>query len=745
MLNYYIHVVGDREFWKNQHPSPYGRPDKFIPVNIHYMESITEMAVVKKREMFFSVIDMPVEHIYARRLTEEVGTGRDIYKEAIPSIKPGDELIEFVFNYIPPQYPPLTEIEGLYEIGLGGMVYEFRVDIDGRIFVKCPWEGCEWEEFTGSITYPIYNWVEGEEFDWWMAYYDGGYEPVMEYGIMRSVLIAPSGRGWFERESTPFPAKYPFKLEEESLFNEVEYDFWLDANNCRRISAFVPEGGDVVYFSAEAGDGIDVRLDGDSIINGNEKRVSVRDRYAEGELCIYYPEELTTSVIKVYAELKTPDGSSYTPPVIDYMELRLMRNSAVKRLDDVINGKAFLFYSNDESDAVKELENVLNQVMPRKRGISYNFISENGIYGDRMTEAIQKFDKEFDNLYGVNYGVDNEVIDYFRNEYGVEIEDGKVVDAGILVGRWYEKNYASAGTSAVDGLWELYANVVVPFIEEMIEEGKRYVNAEGSDYPGANTYWTARTGERVTVGVSYCYGCKDTVEDFKKYVTRCPPPAVGKPPSGVKEENWKEYRGKVNDVTCSHLGGEKGYPGLSKEELNTASKDQPYWPTYWAGIDCSGFVQRVVLVSQKKIGGEIVKTRFKELEWSHAPKDVIRNAMWSGAFIEEQYSYYIQTPDIGNFKRGDFVVYDSDNNGIIDHISLIYCTPDDDPEGECAGLTTGQYKIIHAFGTSKADIDNDRATPMVFTRKVVITPNQMETSIGPFPSPLGFGRIKLWD
>ena len=78
------------------------------------------------------------------------------------------------------------------------------------------------------------------------------------------------------------------------------------------------------------------------------------------------------------------------------------------------------------------------------------------------------------------------------------------------------------------------------------------------------------------------------------------------------------------------------------------------------------------------------------------------------------------------------------------HISIVYCTPDDDPTGECAVLGTGEYKIIHASG-----MDNICYGPSGsrqcngFSRKTTIT--LIKSNIrGELGNPIGFGRIILW-
>jgi hypothetical protein len=79
--------------------------------------------------------------------------------------------------------------------------------------------------------------------------------------------------------------------------------------------------------------------------------------------------------------------------------------------------------------------------------------------------------------------------------------------------------------------------------------------------------------------------------------------------------------------------------------------------------------------------------------------------------------------------KGDVVRYDG-------HVSIVHSNKP---------TVKGKYNIIHAYGIPKADLDNSIATPMEFSRKVLISPNDMKTSKGIFPRPTGFGKIMLWE
>ena len=107
--------------------------------------------------------------------------------------------------------------------------------------------------------------------------------------------------------------------------------------------------------------------------------------------------------------------------------------------------------------------------------------------------------------------------------------------------------------------------------------------------------------------------------------------------------------------------------------------------------------------------------------------------MWSGSFSSDLYSHYMYGDEAEYFKKGDFIDYDSDNNESVDHISLIYTDPVCDESGNCT------YKIVHAYGVRCTEYEEDGSCAEgKFSRKVLVTSNTIK-------SPVGFGRIKLWD
>ena len=80
-------------------------------------------------------------------------------------------------------------------------------------------------------------------------------------------------------------------------------------------------------------------------------------------------------------------------------------------------------------------------------------------------------------------------------------------------------------------------------------------------------------------------------------------------------------------------------------------------------------------------------------------------------------------------KKGDLVSYKG-------HVSTIYSDKPSCDNNSCT------YQIIHAYGENYAD---NRLNKDIFSRKVIVTDNDLPSSEGGILVPNGFGRIKLWD
>ena len=171
-----------------------------------------------------------------------------------------------------------------------------------------------------------------------------------------------------------------------------------------------------------------------------------------------------------------------------------------------------------------------------------------------------------------------------------------------------------------------------------------------------------------------------------------------------------------------------------------------YRPEYWAGIDCSGLVQRSItrankleipgVISEVKDLGDIGTCSVDDQDC----KPCGDPAIWSQSYMPRyarsigDVAGQVNTSVTKRARKGDVVIY-------AHHIALMYsdrptCTTDK------KGQTTCTYEIIHASGSTCLDMDGngecDDGEP--FNRKVVVNSTQFFRT-----TPTGFGRIKLWD
>jgi hypothetical protein len=452
-------------------------------------------------------------------------------------------------------------------------------------------------------------------------------------------------------------------------------------------------------------------------------------------------------------------------------------------LGDVVSGRAVFAYDNGKSEGtyaegVAEnsrkfyyAQELLNQVVPRKRSVPQNFelLEEDGQYGDTTATALGVFKTNFNmgsiivlgkHIGNTNVNLSNgqptsadDTSDTFRkvmNSYSYTSQTqreywlNKIIDKETLVGE--TSRIPSSGTSLTEdnadvringipddrndtGLYELYKNVVERFNNKLIEEGDRYRTSIGS---GANTSWKPRTYNAAdpakgdpeqTEGESYCFGCKNTYQDFWNDVTSCAPPAPGQVNAS--------YAGNMNEDNCGFTGTKK-YTGLKDTEQGSAPRYYAF--TYWTGIDCAGFVQRIAMAA-KNLTIPGVKCKIPDLKDTDADSNRLDDgSIPADQFIISNRSFSISSEKANKIKRGDVVQYRGTKGGR--HVSMVYspktaCDKDGD---NCT------YEIVHAYGWNKYDFDGDGVEEAnEFSRKVVKT----RQNIGSVPT--GFGRIKLWD
>ena len=203
-------------------------------------------------------------------------------------------------------------------------------------------------------------------------------------------------------------------------------------------------------------------------------------------------------------------------------------------------------------------------------------------------------------------------------------------------------------------------------------------------------------------------------------------------------------------LLCIPFGGTKRYPGLystygTKKEQST--NKAPYWAfDYWTGIDCAGFVQRIVMAAKglKIPGVGCVNAKGNECgirdlhERDTYNTHLDGGSIYSGEFFTDtNMTMYWANPDDEEaqaklqkkLRKGDLVSYDG-------HVSTIYSDKPSCDNNSCT------YEIIHAYGGNKY-AKRDKVTKKKgkpdFSRKVIVTGEDISST------PTGFGRIKLWD
>ncbi len=228
------------------------------------------------------------------------------------------------------------------------------------------------------------------------------------------------------------------------------------------------------------------------------------------------------------------------------------------------------------------------------------------------------------------------------------------------------------------------------------------------------------------------------------------------------------YKGNLDDA-CSIGQGTFKYPGLARNEYNSSKtynligysnkeestityfnalhSPQPtlpleiYKPDHWAGIDCSGLVQRSINAADK-LGIPGASSTVLELGDSGDYQQYTSQARGSAELVVtctqcvSQYTYVIPfsaanaVATLGKAHRGDLIVHKRP------HIVILHS---DKPD---CGTTACNYEIIHAYGVTpyqQLNEDGKKIGDPIFSRKVIKTNNNIGSE------PTGFGRIKLWD
>jgi len=441
-----------------------------------------------------------------------------------------------------------------------------------------------------------------------------------------------------------------------------------------------------------------------------------------------------------------------------------VRDNANVSFDEVLAGTAVFTYDGGKSQGNKDIDKskgfyyvqeLLNQVVPRGRTMyddtasvenkwvanTYQLIDEHdGLFDSKTYEALRNFKQS----YAIEKN--NDIFKKIAKDYSLPVEDAaklkwrfKVIEKEMLIGKVKRipaetetitaSNADSIPNSSPNkqnppdtGLYELYKNVVERFVNKMIAEGDQYRTSKGS---GTSTSWISRTGETVTESESYCWGCKNDYNYFWSNVTTCRPPVAGKVSS--------LYAGNVNNADCS-FAGSKRYSGLKDTEVNKSS--QYYAFEQWTGIDCSGFVQRIVM-SGKSLALPGLQTKIPSLtdtNFDHMDAGAIQAKDFFDVVSHTAYWTIPADADqslklLKKLRKGDLVKYGNT------HISTIY-----DDNVVCDD-TDCNYRILHAFSWECSNANSSECQKNPWFRKVGITTNDHPG----LSTPTGFGRIKLWD
>ena len=323
-----------------------------------------------------------------------------------------------------------------------------------------------------------------------------------------------------------------------------------------------------------------------------------------------------------------------------------------------------------------------------------------------------------------------------------------------------------------------------------------------------DTQWydrgAAEQSDTKRTGISYSFGGKQTIKEYEDSVTtQCPTPAStkkrvtlyytykdknGDTRIGTKVDNLVKttsvdasYEGNIDETAeaCpSPLAATSGkkYPGLINFELESFDKGRTgayyqtkeaddqltnpwpayprFNPSYWAGIDCSGLVQRSIEAAkswESPLELRVTIPGFKGTPADHGIDvwavgsnqfecdGTVREerCKWGAKFIEPKDArvYAIDKDNSDLILRGDLIRHPG-------HAAMVYSEKRPECSKDKKGQTTCTYEIIHASGVTPYQQLNEEGKKIgqsIFSRKVIKTKNNIGFK------PTEFGRINLWD
>lgn len=229
--------------------------------------------------------------------------------------------------------------------------------------------------------------------------------------------------------------------------------------------------------------------------------------------------------------------------------------------------------------------------------------------------------------------------------------------------------------------------------------------------------------------MSYCYGCKQTIQQFNDSVANCQ--AETRPEISARTATHDDddpsndaviYSGNI-DASCNvSATGTDNWAGLLGEEQREwrgaydaererylYDGDTSFDPLNWAGIDCSGLVEKAVNGARDAAANLVI-------DIPPGPGET-----GSQGFFDNDSYVFLSTDTENMLKKGDLVRSRH-------HISIMHSDE----------VSNGEYNIIHAYGINYYDDDGDEDTQPLFSRKVIVTEDRVINATG-------YGRIKLWN
>jgi hypothetical protein len=248
----------------------------------------------------------------------------------------------------------------------------------------------------------------------------------------------------------------------------------------------------------------------------------VTDNQGIAEFTIVHPTKVISAGdrilrIEVVAEIPLlgSNGQAGTKPPVtarQTVEIKLLRNSAAADMATVYKGPTDQNSSLDiwcyqpaepepSHDGIKQLQEVLNEVVSRHRGIApsppadathFSFVPLTGVFDAATKNALNQYLSNFRAInnnpdYPYNLGAigpDSDFLTYVKEEYApfdpsLAANQGAIVDRRLLIG---DSLYTQP--SEIDGLWELYDGVVRVL--------QNQVRAFAQTYLDTSTFWLHR-------------------------------------------------------------------------------------------------------------------------------------------------------------------------------------------------------------------------------------------------------------